>query len=41
MNEKAKDCSNCAFYNEDRDNQPCCYCSEYSSWEKEMEDEQR
>lgn len=34
-----KDCDNCVFYDEDRDNQPCCYCYGYSNWEKgESED---
>ena len=23
----SRDCDNCAFYDEDRDNQPCCYCT--------------
>lgn len=33
-----KSCDNCAFYNEDRDNQPCCYCHDSSSWVKGEED---
>ena len=34
-----KSCDTCAFYNEDRDNQPCCYCAENSCWVKGEEDE--
>ena len=33
-----KSCDNCAFYNEDRDNQPCCYCAENSCWVKGEEE---
>lgn len=36
-----KSCDTCAFYNEDRDNQPCCYCSDHICWEEEEDDEQR
>lgn len=28
----------CAFLDEDRDNQPCCYCAEHSCWVKGEED---
>ena len=34
-----KSCDTCAFYNEDRDNQPCCYCAENSCWVKGEEDD--
>ena len=34
-----KDCDTCAFYNEDRDNQPCCYCVDHNCWERGEEDE--
>jgi hypothetical protein len=37
--ERDKSCDTCAFYNEDRDNQPCCYCAEHSCWVKGEEDD--
>ena len=35
-----KDCYSCAYYIEDRQDQPCCYCVDYRNWEKGEEDEE-
>lgn len=32
-------CEDCAFYNEDRRDQPCCSCVGYSNFEKDTEGE--
>ena len=41
LKDNDKSCDTCAFYNEDRDNQPCCYCHDHSSWEGEDYDHQQ
>ena len=40
-NSATPSCDTCAFYIEDRDDQPCCYCKHYDCWERGEEDEQK
>ena len=28
------DCDTCAYYNTDRDDQPCCSCVDWENWER-------
>ena len=39
LKDNEKSCDTCAYYNEDRYNQPCCYCAEHSCWVKGEEDD--
>lgn len=32
-----KECVNCAYYNTDRNEQPCCNCRECLNWEESEE----
>ena len=33
-----EDCGTCAYYDTDRDDQPCCSCVDWENWERKVQE---